>query len=48
MQAWMIALFVGFLVVGLGRQRPTGRTNRLVILVVIVVVGYEAAKIHAF
>jgi hypothetical protein len=47
MQAWMVALFVGFLVVGLGRQRPTRHANRLILLVVIVVIGYEAAKIHA-
>jgi hypothetical protein len=47
MQAWMVALFVGFLVVGLGRERPTRHANLLIFLVIIVVVGYEAAKIHA-
>jgi len=47
MQAWMVAMFVGFLVIGLGRERPTRQTTRLTLLVVILVIGYEAAKIHA-
>lgn len=40
-------MFVGFLAVGLGRQRPTRHANGLIFLVIIIVIGYEAAKIHA-
>ncbi len=47
MQLWIAALFVGFLAIGLGRERTPRRSRRLILLVVIVVVGYAAAKIHA-
>jgi len=45
--AWVAALFVGFLVIGLSRDRSAKVTSRLVILIILVVIGYEAAKIHA-
>jgi hypothetical protein len=47
MQAWIAAMFVGFLVIGLGRDRPSRRANRLVLLVIIVIVGFEASRLHA-
>jgi len=47
MQPWIAALFVGFLAIGLGRERSPRLTNRLIILLILVVVGYEAMKIHA-
>lgn len=47
MTAWVAALFVGFLVIGLSRDRSAKVTSRLVILIILVVIGYEAAKIHA-
>jgi hypothetical protein len=43
----MAVMFVGFLVVGLGRDRPAHHASRLIFLIVIVSIGYEAAKIHA-
>jgi len=40
-------MLIGFLVVGLSRSRSGHTANRLVPLVIIVVLGYEAAKLHA-
>lgn len=40
-------MFVGFLAIGLGRERFPRQAHYLVILVIIVTVGYEALKIHA-
>jgi hypothetical protein len=47
MTAWMAAMFIGFLVIGLGRDRSPQRAKWLVILVIVVVIGYQAAKTHA-
>jgi hypothetical protein len=48
MQLWIAALFIGFLVVALGRERANRHPNRLIFLIMLGVIGYEAAKIHAF
>ena len=40
-------MFFGFLAIGLGRERSPRHMHRLVLLMIIVVIGYEAAKIHA-
>jgi hypothetical protein len=48
MTAWMAALFIGFLVVGLSRDRTSRRAHGLALLVIVVVLGYQAAKTHAF
>ena len=47
MPAWVAAMFVGFLVIGLGRDRSSRQAHRLALLVIIVVIGYETAKLHA-
>jgi hypothetical protein len=47
MQLWLAAMLIGFLAVGLGRERSPRHAHRLILLVIIVVIGYEAAKIHA-
>ncbi len=47
MTGWVAAIFIGFLVIGLGRDRSPRTVVGLVLVVVIVVIGYEAAKLHA-
>jgi hypothetical protein len=47
MTAWIAAMFIGILVVGLSRNRSSRQAHRLVMLVIIVVIGLETAKIHA-
>ncbi len=48
MTAWTAALFIGLLVIGLGHDRFSGHPTRSVLVLIIVVLGYEAAKTHAF
>jgi hypothetical protein len=47
MQAWIAAMIIGFFVIGLGRDRPARQAHRLALLVIIVALGYEAARLHA-
>ena len=46
MSVWLAAMVVGLLFVGL-RNRSGRTANRLVPLVIVVVLSYEAAKLHA-
>jgi hypothetical protein len=43
----MAAMLIGLLVVGLRRSESPRRANYWAVIVVIVVIGVEAAKIHA-
>ena len=47
MQLWIAAMFIGFLAIGLGRERTPHQANRLIFLVILVVIGYETVKLHA-
>jgi hypothetical protein len=48
MPAWIGALFIGFIVVGLSRERPSRQTQVLILLIILVVIGYQTARTHAF
>ena len=47
MPAWIAALFVGSIVIGLS-ERPSSRlADRLALILIVVVLSYEAFKIRA-
>ena len=40
-------MLIGFLAIGLRREGSPRQTHRLILLVIVVLVGYEAIRIHA-
>jgi hypothetical protein len=48
MPVWVGALFVGFLIIGLSDRRSSRAAHGLALLLILIVLSYEAVKIRAF
>lgn len=47
MTAWMAAIIAGFIAVGLNARRSSQSQHWLIIVIVAIVIGFEAVSIHA-
>jgi hypothetical protein len=48
MPVWVGGLFVGFVMIGLSERRSSRAAHYLAVLLIVIVLGYEAVKIRAF
>jgi hypothetical protein len=46
--SWLAMLIAAFTGLGVSRRRATGATHLVAVLIIVVLVGYQAMKLHMF